>query len=258
MEKVKFDGWFNTPENQKMTIEELELEKVKNYNNEVGKLEGHYCPKCKNKGWIQFYINGCICSERCDCWAIRQNKRMVEDSGLVDKVNKCTFENYKATTEWQQHLRNKAIAFTKEPKGWFAILGQSGAGKTHLCVAICSELMLKGMPVKYMVWSDDNNRLKQMTLDNEYQKEVEQYKTMPVLYIDDFLKGKITDADLRLAFEILNYRYNQEDLITIITSELGLADIPDEALAGRIKEKCGANLFKLAGKDKNYRMKGDK
>ena len=38
-----------------------------------------------------------------------------------------------------------------DPKGWFVTTGRSGAGKTHLCTAICGELLHRGLPVRYML-----------------------------------------------------------------------------------------------------------
>lgn len=66
---------------------------------------------------------------------------------------------------------------------------------------------------------------------------------------------------MNAAFEIINYRYNNQDLITIISSERTLTDLLDidEAIAGRIAEKSkpGGYCINL-NKDtkKNWRMQG--
>ena len=85
------------------------------------------------------------------------------------------------------------------------------------------------------------------------------------MYIDDLFKtGKADDntvqkptgADINAAFEIINYRYNNPSLLTIISSELSqdeLIDI-DEAIGGRIYEKSTA--FSIGkNRDRNYRIK---
>jgi DNA replication protein DnaC len=63
-------------------------------------------------------------------------------------------------------------------------------------------------------------------------------------------------ADVNYAFEIINYRYNNPSLLTIISSELSedeLLDI-DEAIGGRIYER--AKTFTIGkNRDRNYRMK---
>ena len=65
-------------------------------------------------------------------------------------------------------------------------------------------------------------------------------KKTEVLYIDDFLKGGDTDADIRLAYEILNSRYNDRGLRTILSSEMTPEKLlrRDEALGGRIYERA--------------------
>ena len=96
---------------------------------------------------------------------------------------------------------------------------------------------------------------------------IERYKTSEVLYIDDLFKtadqggAKVppSSADVRLAFEIVNYRYNNPDLLTIVSTEYyagQLIDI-DEAVGSRIIEKSGGNSFNIAkSRDRNYRLKG--
>jgi DNA replication protein DnaC len=114
-----------------------------------------------------------------------------------------------------------------------------------------------------MLWRDEATRIKALINDyDEYDRLTNELKEAEVLYIDDFLKTQRgqqpTSADVNLAFEILNYRYNNPSLITIISSELTedeLLDI-DEATGGRIYERA-KKAFSIAGdRKKNYRIKG--
>jgi DNA replication protein DnaC len=82
------------------------------------------------------------------------------------------------------------------------------------------------------------------------------YRKAELLYIDDLFQGARSEADRRMAFELLDYRYNN-DLITILSSELTFERLLalDEAIAGRIREKCGPYLVNIdPGKQKNYRF----
>lgn len=117
-----------------------------------------------------------------------------------------------------------------------------------------------------MMWREDIERLKANKMDAEvYAEMMDKFKTVPVLYIDDLFKTgkadtlqKPTPADINTAFELLNYRYNKPDLITIISSESQIADLIniDEAIAGRIKERCGDYLINIKpDKTKNYRLR---
>ena len=105
---------------------------------------------------------------------------------------------------------------------------------------------------------------------DEYAVMMDELKNTDVLYIDDLFKsGKGEDgkpkmptaADVNVAFEILNYRYNNPGLITIISSERTLSELLeiDEAVAGRIAEKAktGGYCINLKkDKARNWRMRG--
>ena len=91
--------------------------------------------------------------------------------------------------------------------------------------------------------------------DEEVNEPLERLKRIPVLYIDDFFKGSANEADVRLAFEIINARYNDSHLRTIFSSEInfeGLEEI-DEAVCGRIYERSKG--YRLAAPKENYRLR---
>ena len=117
-----------------------------------------------------------------------------------------------------------------------------------------------------MLWRDDIARLKSLAMEpDERQAMIDRFKTAEVLYIDDLFKtGKGQDGraqrptgpDITTAFEIINYRYNNPQMITIISSEWTedeLMDI-DEATGGRIFEKSKTISI---GRDRkrNYRTR---
>jgi DNA replication protein DnaC len=114
-----------------------------------------------------------------------------------------------------------------------------------------------------MLWCEDSKRLKALVNDfTEYQNEINKFKNVDVLYIDDFLKTQHgeqpTKGDINLAFEILNHRLMNPDQITIISSEKTLTDILtyDEATMSRIYQQTKQYKTNIA-KDlnKNYRLK---
>ena len=105
-------------------------------------------------------------------------------------------------------------------------------------------------------------KIKAKANSDEYEELLKPWKTVDVLYIDDLFKteqGKNpTTADVNIAFEILNYRYRNSKLITIISSERTIQEIVgiDEAVGSRIFEKSGNYCINIS-KDikKNYRLK---
>lgn len=257
--------------------EAFETRKAQDYNELEGDLhlqDGYQCDLCRNKGVIMrpVKINDrywSTATRDCRCMAVRRTIRNMKRSGLKNIIRDYTFGKYIAAEEWQKKIRSAAEAYAHNPEGWFVICGQSGAGKTHICTAICREFLLSGREVRYMLWRDEVVKLKACVNDTEeYGERIEGYKKAEVLYIDDLFKtGKDADgyrmkptaADVNIAFEILNYRYNDPSLYTIISSECTTEDILDidEAIGGRIYERTHGTLFNLKpDKAKNYRIKG--
>ena len=133
-------------------------------------------------------------------------------------------------------------------------MGQAGSGKTHLSLAIANELMENSVGVVYMSYREVITKLKQNMIDDVYYHRVMgKYKSARVLLIDDLFKGKITDSDINIVFELLNYRYFNK-LPVIVSCELdvdGLLNI-DEAIGSRLVEMC--KVVEVKGKKLNYRM----
>lgn len=252
--------------------------RVDSYNATPGDLDqvdGYNCDLCKNRGksMIVKEENGVPVEygRFCKCWKARSAIRRMKKSGLGNVISEKTFERYNATEPWQQALKAGAMAYAKDPSGWFFVGGQSGSGKSHLGAAICRHFLLAGKAVVYMPWLDDTNQLKTWKKDKEggkeYTEAMRRYKEAEVLYVDDLFKTDMKDdarlpvsgADIRMAYEIFNYRYNNPALLTIVSSEYyagQLMDI-DEALGGRIIEMAGANSYNVAKeRSRNYRLKG--
>lgn len=255
--------------------------KVDSFNKGAGSRheeDGYNCKECNNKGIIAWVANDADGSTRCaygpcKCDEVRRSLIRLKASGLKNIIKDCTFDKFEATEPWQKAIKESAMAYAKDPQGWFALLGQSGAGKTHLCTAICREFLLSGKRVNYMLWRDDIVKIKEAAQGTAFDDEaielhklLDKFKTADILYIDDLFKTgkdpktgvmqKPSVADVNYAFEIINYRYNNPSLLTIISSELSedeLLDI-DEAIGGRIYEK--AKAFTIGkNRDRNYRMR---
>ena len=137
-------------------------------------------------------------------------------------------------------------------------LGQVGSGKTHLSMAICNELMDRGISVVYMGYRDAITGIKQNMMDSVYyNKMMNRYKSARVLFIDDLFKGKITDSDVNIMFELINHRYFN-NLPVIISSELSVSRLldVDEALGSRLVEMTKGRVVETRGRELNYRIYG--
>ena len=229
------------------------------------------CSLCNDEEWI-FDIEK-NSARPCNCRETKLYKRIIETCGITESFLKCSFDNfnivnkqietmYKAAKEYADtfHLikdtRNNSLA----------LLGQVGSGKSHLTIAVANELMKRNIGVRYMQYREDIPRIKQVvTSEEDYAREMNKYKNATVLLIDDLYKSAIgkgqygeylNDADKRIIFEIVNYRYFK-NMPIIISSECSVPQLLelDEGIGSRILEMCKGHIAEIKGKDNNYRLR---
>lgn len=219
------------------------------------------CPACRNKGAVAgIGENGFVSLFRCSCMPKRRSLRSAAESGMSDLLDCCTFESYTARESWQEAAKAKAEAYLGDNIGkWFCALGSVGSGKTHLCVAICNKLVEQGLEVLYMPWRDKSTELKALVnFAEDYANLTNRYKYADVLYIDDFFKtggARPSDADIKLAHEIINARYNDRNKVTLISSEWTVEQLLDfdEAVGSRIFQRSKDYTLTFTGR-KNQRL----
>lgn len=214
----------------------------------------HNCQECADTGWIMFEKDGYTFSRECDCVKARKAKRLMENSGLKDALEQQTFEAFEETNEIQQQIKGTARRYLDaifsmpsdaQRKPWLYIGGNPGCGKTHICTAVCGELLKANQAVVYMQWLSEARKLKAYVNDEDFETMVDRFTDCDVLYIDDLYKQTyhgtpiLTEADVKMAFVILNARYLQ-DKPTIISSEWSLSSLmeADEGVFSRVYERC--------------------
>lgn len=280
LERAQTEHDASPEERWDMTLRRMQ-EKVERHNRTPGTLDaddGYDCPLCLNRGEIMSIRDtGTMIYEvatPCACMNIRRSIWRLKASGLEASIRRCTFKTFEANEPWQQKMVEAAKRYLAEgvkDGRWLYMGGQPGCGKTHICTAVARELLYK-MPLLYVVWPDVSKKLGALRFDaDEYADEISKIQRVEALYIDDFFKPVIdgyrrgvaqklppTAADMKLAFEILNYRYINR-LPTILSSEWHLAELGDmdEATASRIAERCGEFAMAI-GRDRkrNRRFSG--
>jgi DNA replication protein DnaC len=194
----------------------------------------------------------------------------MESSGISDSDKSKTVNVYKPKNDKQKQAKALAADYItnfntikSEQNNSLAFLGQPGSGKTHLTIAIANALLKQNIGVLYMPYREVVTRIKQLITDEEeYQREMNKYKTAPVLLIDDLFKfatkdGRINESEMRIMFEIINYRYLKR-LPILVSSECLIDEMInfDDATGSRIAEMCKGRTVHLIGKELNHRMEG--
>lgn len=225
------------------------------------------CEKCQdNLGYIikkddvEYYVE-------CDCFKNSKPQRLFKASQITPEFRGKTFGRW--DTAWMQTSVNNAhkcaINYTgsfdtirNTRKNSISLLGKSGAGKTHLLMAIANALIDRGIQVFYFPFVEGFNDLKS-DFDN-LNNRIEKMQKAEVLFIDDLFKGRKENTQFQIEqmFAVVNYRY-MNNLPMLISSEKLVDEILkiDEALGSRIYEMSKNFTVELVGENLNYRMRED-
>ena len=248
-----------------------------NVNGETVPGDGIDCPKCLNRGityGVSYYPGrgASLGVMICECSTQRAAAKRLRESGLADSLKKYTFESFQAIEPWQRAMLETAQKYAAQGAkngSWMFFGGNPGAGKTHLATAIIGKL-IRELDVVYAVWPQMAQALKACVMDDEaYDRQMRRYQRAQVLLLDDFLKpGRdrkgneegASAADMRLAFDLLNFRYLNR-MPTIISSEWHIGELADmdEAVASRIFEMACEFVVNIRrDKGRNWRFRNQK
>jgi len=191
-------------------------------------------------------------SRQCECVIRKRVERLMKASEITDDFKKMGFKNfdtkgkpqvitdaYECATEYLQEFRE----IRHKRQNSIALLGQPGAGKTHLLMSVANNLMKKlYVPVLYFPYVEGFSDLKDDF--NLLEEKLERMKQVDVLFIDDLfkpVKGKprATEWQVEQTYAVVNYRYLNHKPI-LVSSELTIEELieVDEALGTRIFQMC--------------------
>lgn len=225
------------------------------------------CELCKDTGWVHYTKDDKDYARRCECQEIIDAGNRLKKSGISEEFLKKSFDNYNDRDKIPLHIaKDKAMKYCErfqeirhERFNSILFMGQVGSGKTHLSMAICNTLMNEQKtPVLYMPYREAILKIKQSVKDEiNYQRAIDRYKNTPVLMIDDLLKGKSTEADLNILFEIINHRY-LNNAPMIVSTELMPNQLLnyDEGVMSRLIEMARDYMVEIKGQEYNYRLNG--
>ena len=220
------------------------------------------CEMCGDVGYRIYWQDGYQYAEECDCLPRIQSEAKMKQAGVNREM---TFDNWVSDWDYQIEMAAKAWEFADGgylSGQWLFVGGQAGCGKTHICTAVVNKLLQTNIGCRYMTWRDEAVQLKALVNEQqEYHARLMELCNAPVLYIDDFWKTqkgmKPTQADVNLAFQIINARYQDKKWTTIISCEYSTEELMaiDEAVGSRIHERSKAyRVYIEQDATKNYRV----
>lgn len=223
------------------------------------------CPLCRDTGIIiKVGKDGNEYETDCECSKKLMIAARLKRSGLAKGFIKKSFEEYDTYHNSQLiDAKNTAKRFTElfltedsSNRPSLMLCGQAGAGKTHLGTACSVVLIEKGIDVICMGYREEMTSLKSKIMDEvAYNRRITKFKTASMLFIDDFLKGKVTESDVNVIYEIINHRYSN-NLPVIISTEKTLDELIDfnEGIGSRLIEMCAGHIIVFSGSELNHRL----
>lgn len=236
------------------------------------------CAQCQDRGGYivrkknGYFIRGTEIEQDywafCSCLAqLNQTVRLTQSSVLIAS-EAFTFDHFSENVATPVvGMKRLAIRYVENfesirqsRQNSLALLGQSGAGKTHLLVAVLNRLIAQGEHIKYCTYTELLEQIARDQFANAAQV-METYRTVPVLVIDDVFKPISGRASVRAweamkLFDLVNYRY-MHNLPILFSSELTYDELfhVDEAIASRLFEMTQDFIWTVPKKPAyNYRL----
>lgn len=248
---------------------------------EISSYSRDECKLCGGTGFIlkrqyvEMYGYEIEVAAECPCRKQEQAERLFLASKITPAFLKRTLENFVTRGIHPTALKGYGCAkhyiehfdeIKDTEHNSLALLGEPGAGKTHLICAIANALMKRGIPCLYFPHVEVFSELKTLAHrsgEDAVDDRIRAARSVPVLVWDDLFKGRKTptDFELEVTFNIVNYRY-LNCLPCLWSSERldsELLEI-DKAIGSRIIERSkGHMVIYVAGKDDpvplNYRLR---
>lgn len=228
----------------------------------------YLCPDCQDRGII---LNDDSTARICHCQEQKRLEGLFKSSQITPAFLAKTFDNFiiegrppviRGMFECARDYAERFEVLQQQENNWMVLLGEPGAGKTHLSMAVANCLLARGVPVLYFQHVEGLGELKD-ALGKQGEARIsarlERMKKVNLLVWDDLFwgKGQPREFELEIAFEVLNYRYLNL-LPTVISSNrtpYQLLEIDDNGTIGsRIIERGKGHMVVVQGREANYRL----
>lgn len=233
----------------------------------------HDCQLCQDRGLILLddgTARICVCQEQ------KRLERQFQASQITAAFKAKSFEGFdvqgrppaiRGMLESAKDYADQFETVSTTKNNWLVLLGEPGCGKTHLSMSVANALMKQGRNVLYFQHVEGMSELMDsLRKDSEARinAKMSEMKKAELLLWDDLFKptggGRSEPPkqfEIRVAFEVLNYRY-MNLLPTVISSERTRMDLIsiDRAVGSRIMERGKGHMAEVSGIEANYRLNG--
>ena len=231
------------------------------------------CPLCHDSGWkIVINDNGREVCRSCECLKQKKAISALKASGIAEAFQDRTLDNYTPKNKVQADALSRSKRFVEIFGKYdnmhmnFMLMGQNGAGKTHLSVGIANALIKKNVLVRYVTFQDLLAAFANAKKEKDLYKLINQYKDAELLVIDDIFRTTIREwngqknplmSHIDAMFQIIEYRYFKKKGI-VVTCEKTVDEIRemDPAITGRLVEFARGNIVEFKDPKLDHRFYG--
>lgn len=255
------------------------------------------CRRCRDKNYVFINQKGKVQVEACTCFECKVcegSRRIFEETSKgISKIRECecngfikrislfnqagvpgkfVHEDFSSfSVDPPQHRTQKnALLSSKtfiddyvDRKGLYSqgliYMGAPGLGKTHLVVSIIKELVMQhGVECKFVDFFELLRDIRHGYGEDISEKDfIDPYVGVQVLVIDELAKGRNTDWELTILDHFISARYNDDDKVTLVTTnfsdKLDISVAPNsrnnkQSISNAysrftIEEKVGARIY---------------
>lgn len=139
------------------------------------------------------------------------------------------------------------------------LIGQTGLGKTHLCVALAFAACEANVSVRFTTAIGMVNHLTAALADHSFVQKVKQYTRPRLLCVDELGYLPIDRKGADIIFQVVSSRYEQGSIVLTTNrpfKQWGEVMNQDNTLASAMIDRLGHHADVVIIEGQSYRMKG--
>jgi DNA replication protein DnaC len=229
------------------------------------------CTLCDGTGWKIVERAGLSGAERCVCYAATRTRDLQESANIPPLYQHASLDNFQMPADnpvARQGLGTALMqvrSFTREfpaaDRPGLLLIGDSGAGKTHLAVAAMRVLIDKGHECLFFDYQNLLDRIRSGYDATSGTAERETYRAaldVEVLLLDDLGTKKVTEWVEDTVTAIITYRCNQRKPLIATTNLTDNDNAMDLAMGGgekkTIREKTLGEMIGFRARSRLHEM----
>jgi DNA replication protein DnaC len=198
------------------------------------------CTICGGTGWKTVERSGLSGAARCECAAASRSHTLKENSNIPPNYRNVSFDNFhvpdnnptarKSLGTALMQVRSFVREFPAPQRPGLLLLGEPGAGKTHLAVAAMKALLEKGHECVFWDYQNLLDRIRSGYDPTSGVADREAYRSAldaEVLVLDDLGAHRVTEWVEDTITAIITYRCNYNKPLIATTN------LPDPDLTGQ-------------------------